>query len=116
MRMRVLFLDKVHPILKKGLKSLSFICHEDYESEKNDICNKIDNYHGIIIRSRFKLDKGFLKSASNLKFIARAGSGLENIDLDFVKIKELNAYMLQREMRKLFQSMRLECFYLYSTI
>ena len=89
MRMRVLFLDKVHPILKKGLESLSFICHEDYESEKNDICNKIDNYHGIIIRSRFKLDKGFLKSASNLKFIARAGSGLENIDLDFCKDKRV---------------------------
>ncbi len=89
MRMRVLFLDKVHPILKKGLKSLSFICHEDYESEKNDICKKIDKYHGIIIRSRFKLDKDFLKSASNLKFIARAGSGLENIDLDFCKDKQI---------------------------
>ena len=87
--MRVLFLDKVHPILKKGLESLSFICHEDYESEKNDICKKIDKYHGIIIRSRFKLDKNFLKSASNLKFIARAGSGLENIDLDFCKDKQI---------------------------
>ena len=52
------------------------------------------NYDGIVIRSRFKIDKTFINAAKKLKFIARAGSGTENIDLHYANkknIKCLNA-------------------------
>ena len=40
---------------------------------------------GIVIRSRFKVDFDFLKEAFNIEFIARSGSGMENIDVNYCK-------------------------------
>lgn len=78
--MRVLLIDTNHPLLQKGLEKLGCTCDEDYTSSKREIASKIHNYEGIVIRSRFKIDKHFLDAASNLKFIARVGAGLESID------------------------------------
>jgi len=80
--MKILHLDTNHPLLIEQLNGLGFINDEDYTSSKNEIESKISNYNGIIIRSRFSIDKHFLDEASNLKFIGRVGAGLENIDCD----------------------------------
>jgi D-3-phosphoglycerate dehydrogenase len=58
---------------------------------------KIESYHGIVIRSRFKIDKTFLDKASNLQFIARVGAGLESIDCDYAVSKKLRSLLLRRE-------------------
>jgi D-3-phosphoglycerate dehydrogenase len=85
--MKVLFLDSNHPILLQGLKDLQIDCHEDYNSSKSEVEEKIHHYEGVIIRSRFSLDKSFLEKATNLKFIGRVGAGLENIDVEFAEKK-----------------------------
>jgi D-3-phosphoglycerate dehydrogenase len=85
--MKVLFLESNHPILFQGLKDLQIDCHEDYDSSKSEVEKKIHHYEGLIIRSRFSLDKSFLEKATNLKFIGRVGAGLENIDVDFAEKK-----------------------------
>ena len=51
---------------------------------------KIFDYHGIIIRSRFKIDQTFLDKATNLQFIARVGAGLESIDCDYATTKGIH--------------------------
>lgn len=77
--MKVLFLDSVHEVLEQRLVRLGCECIHDYKTSKNEIdCTGI---HGIVIRSRFTLDREFLTKCKVLKFIARSGSGLENIDL-----------------------------------
>lgn len=81
--MKVLHLDKNHPLILEQLQELGFTNEEDYSSSKEEILQKIDAYDGIIIRSRFKLDKAFLSAAKNLKFIGRLGAGLENIDIEY---------------------------------
>ena len=78
--MKVLLLDTNHPVLKSGLETLGCICHEDYNTPKSDILQKIASYDGVVLRSRFEIDKDFLSCASNLKFIARVGAGLDSID------------------------------------
>ncbi len=85
--MKVLLLDSNHPLLQKGLENLGCICDEDYTSDKETIEEKIQNYDGIIIRSRFSIDKTFLDKATNLKFIGRVGAGLENIDIAYAEQK-----------------------------
>jgi D-3-phosphoglycerate dehydrogenase len=88
--MRVLLLDSNHPLLKKGLKTLGFSCDEDFISSKEIIEKKITNYDGIVIRSRFSIDKTFIDKATHLKFIARVGAGLENIDTVYAQKKGIH--------------------------
>lgn len=85
--MKVLLIDTNHNILKKGLEKLGCVCDEDYTSTKVEIEAKINNYQGVVIRSRFKIDKQFLDKATNLKFIARVGAGLESIDVAYAEKK-----------------------------
>jgi len=85
--MKILLLDSNHSYLKEGLEQLGHQCDEDFTSSKTAIENKIDSYQGIVIRSRFNIDKIFIDAAKNLKFIGRVGSGLENIDTAYASKK-----------------------------
>jgi D-3-phosphoglycerate dehydrogenase len=84
---KILHLDSNHPILIEQLQAAGFTNDEDYTSPKNAIELIIDQYDGIVIRSRFKIDSQFLDAATHLKFIARVGAGLESIDIPYAKSK-----------------------------
>jgi D-3-phosphoglycerate dehydrogenase len=71
------------------LQSLGFTNEIDFSSTKEEIEAKIQDYQGIVIRSRFKIDKQFLDKAINLQFIARVGAGLESIDCDYATAKNV---------------------------
>lgn len=90
--MNILFIDTVHPLLKLNLENSGNNCDTAYNMTKTEIEEIAGHYEGIIIRSKFKIDKGFIDKASKLKFIARAGSGLENIDLNYAKNKNIKCY------------------------
>lgn len=83
--MNILHLDENHPILLEGLKEAGFHNTTEYTATKEHICSIIEQYDGIVIRSRFPIDAPFLEQAKHLKFIARVGAGVENIDLDCAK-------------------------------
>ena len=83
--MRVLHLDSNHEILAQGLSKLGCTNVFDFKSNKEDIMASIENHDAIVIRSRFPIDKSFLDTAQHLRFIARVGSGLENIDVAYAK-------------------------------
>jgi len=85
----ILHLDTNHYLLKAQLEQLGFVNHEDFTSSKTEVEAKIANYHGIVIRSRFSIDKTFLDKATNLQFIARVGAGLESIDCDYAESKNI---------------------------
>ncbi len=85
--MKILHLDKNHPLLIEKLTAAGFQNDEDYESSKAEIEQVVHNYQGIVIRSRFKIDTQFLDAAKNLKFIARVGAGLESINIPFAESK-----------------------------
>lgn len=87
--MKILHIDSNHPILMEMLEKAGFTNESDFLSSKEEIEQKIENYDGIVIRSRFKIDKQFLDKASNLKFIARVGAGLESIDCDYAQQKNI---------------------------
>lgn len=83
--MKILHLDTNHELLIEQLNALGFQNDEDYTSSKEEIESKISSYDGIILRSRFAIDKPFLEAATNLKFIGRVGAGLENIDCEYAE-------------------------------
>ena len=88
--MKVLHLDANHSLILDQLNKLGFVNDEDYTSNKEAIEAKIHLYDGIIIRSRFSIDKQFLDKAVNLKFIGRVGAGLENIDCAYATTKGIH--------------------------
>lgn len=87
---KILHIDSNHPLLWNQLEEAGFTNEEDFTSNKDQVEAKIQNYHGIVIRSRFKIDKTFLDKATNLQFIARVGAGLESIDCDYAIDKRIN--------------------------
>jgi D-3-phosphoglycerate dehydrogenase / 2-oxoglutarate reductase len=87
---KILHIDSNHPLLWNQLQEAGFSNEEDFTSPKEVIEQKIHNYNGIVIRSRFKIDKAFLDKATNLQFIARVGAGLESIDCDYAISKGVN--------------------------
>ncbi|MFK7048397.1 D-3-phosphoglycerate dehydrogenase [Flavobacterium columnare] len=87
---KILHIDSNHPLLKKQLEIAGFQNQDDFTSSKEEIEKKIHEYHGIIIRSRFKIDKTFLDKASQLQFIARVGAGLESIDCNYAQTKGIH--------------------------
>ena len=89
MAIQILHIDSNHPLLWDQLEQDGFVNHEDFTSSKEEIEAKIHNYQGIVIRSRFKIDKTFLDKATHLQFIARVGAGLESIDCEYAQSKNI---------------------------
>ena len=89
---KILHLDSNHPLLWEQLEEAGFHNEADFTSSKTEIEAKIDRYNGIVIRSRFKIDAEFIDKATNLKFIARVGAGLENIDVAYAQSR--NIYLI----------------------
>ena len=90
--MKILLLDKNHPLITEQLSEKGFVLEEDFSSSYEQVLEKIHLYEGVIIRSRIPLDAHFLEKAKNLKFIARVGAGLENIDT--AKAQELGIKLI----------------------
>ncbi len=84
---KVLFIDTTHPVLKKGLKKMGFQCDYFPDYKRDDFEAIIHEYFGVIIRSKIKIDKQIIDKAYNLRFIARVGAGMENIDVEYAKNK-----------------------------
>jgi D-3-phosphoglycerate dehydrogenase len=51
--------------------------------KSEEIVSIIQDYEGIVVRSKLHLDEKVLAKAKNLKWIARAGSGMDNVDVEF---------------------------------
>lgn len=87
---KVLLIDKVHEIIPNRLKDYGFNVISGENLSKTEIINIIQDFTGIIIRSRIKIDKELIDAAKNLKFVARVGAGMESIDVDYCKTKAIH--------------------------
>jgi D-3-phosphoglycerate dehydrogenase / 2-oxoglutarate reductase len=90
--MKVVFLDTVHPILAERLSKAGYSCLEASGFSKDECLNTIADAQGIVIRSRFTMNEEFLQFAPNLKWIARSGAGMENIDERYCKKRGITLY------------------------
>ena len=90
--MTILFLDEVHEILANRLTEASHTCIHAEEKSLEECLQLVQNVDGIVIRSRFPMNETFLKHASQLKFIARSGAGMENIDVPYCTEREITLY------------------------
>jgi D-3-phosphoglycerate dehydrogenase / 2-oxoglutarate reductase len=89
-KLRVLFIDSTHPLLFEMLCKAGLVCDYRPEITPGSVEKSIHLYDGIIIRSKFRLDRELLARGSKLKFIGRVGSGLENIDVEFARSRNIS--------------------------
>ena len=85
----VLICDQVNPILNKILDENGLKISYEPEITPEQIKEKIGEFNIVIVRSRTKLTKEMIDNANNCKIIARVGVGLDNIDLDAAKAKNI---------------------------
>ena len=90
--MKVLFLDEVHPQVAATLTAKGYECLHAEKMEEAEVLKLLPIAHGIVLRSRFRMDEDFLKSAEKLKWIARSGVGMENIDEAYCKSRGISAF------------------------
>lgn len=88
--MKVLHLEENHPALIEGLQALGYQNDMAYSDSLDEIMDKLDQYDGLIIRSKYPINDAFLSHAKNLKFIGRVGAGLENIDTESVASRNIH--------------------------
>jgi D-3-phosphoglycerate dehydrogenase len=85
--MRILFIDSNHSLLHETLIKAGYTCDLNYNWTKDEIESNIHLYDGVVIRSKIKITKEIIDKAAKLKFIARAGAGMENIDVTYAESK-----------------------------
>ena len=89
MNKRIVFLDTVHPILFERLNAEGMSCSWELDMGRDSIMNgALHDVHGIVLRSRLTLDSSLLDAMPQLKWIARSGAGLENIDTESAQKRE----------------------------
>lgn len=90
--MKILHLDNNHPLLIEQLNEAGFTNVTGYELTRKEVLDTISDYNGIVLRSRITMDKEMFDAAAKLQFVARVGAGLESIDLDVAKEKNVQLF------------------------
>jgi D-3-phosphoglycerate dehydrogenase len=80
MSKNILIVDDLHPIFIEQVQALGYTCNYQPLIKLDEVLSIITGYEGLMVRSKFQVDRAFLNAAVNLKFIARAGAGMDNID------------------------------------
>jgi D-3-phosphoglycerate dehydrogenase len=83
MRGKVYFIDTVHSILEERLTSFGYQCVDLTKTPSMELLPLIMDAKGLVIRSRITLSTEYISQLPDLQFIARSGSGLENIDITY---------------------------------
>ena len=90
--MKILIADSMHPSLFEMLRDEGWDYSYHPEFRREDILNNISGYEGIVIRSKTNVDEEMLSAATKLRFIARAGAGLDLIDLEAAAKRDIEVF------------------------
>lgn len=80
MSKKILIIDNLHLAFAEKAKALGFEVDDKPLITRSETLAVIGDYVGIAVRTKFSIDKELLDAAKRLKFVARAGAGLDNID------------------------------------
>ena len=89
MSQKILIIDDLHPAFKEKAMALGFEVDDQPLITRAQTLEIVKDYVGIAVRTKFKIDAELFDEAPNLKFVARAGAGLDNIDEAAAKAKNI---------------------------
>jgi D-3-phosphoglycerate dehydrogenase len=88
----ILIVDDIHPIFIEQAEAMGYTCDYKPTIKLNEALDIIDRYAGLVIRSKFNVDRTVFDAATSLRFVCRAGAGMDNIDEAYAKQK--NVYLI----------------------
>lgn len=84
---KILIADDLHPAFKEEAEKLGFQCDDRPLISREETLSILKDYIGLAIRTKFLVDKELLQAGTKLKFIARAGAGMDNVDEEYARLK-----------------------------
>ncbi|AMR31030.1 phosphoglycerate dehydrogenase [Mucilaginibacter sp. PAMC 26640] len=90
MKNNILIVDDIHPIFIEQAETLGYTCDYQPHIKAQNAFEILNNYDGLVIRSKFQVDKAVIDLAPNLRFICRAGAGMDNIDEAYALSKNIS--------------------------
>lgn len=89
MKQRILIADDIDPIFIKQVEAAGYQCDYQPLIKLDQALQIIGDYEGLVIRSKFNVDRQVIDAGEKLRFIARAGAGLDNIDEAYAGSKNI---------------------------
>lgn len=86
---KILIVDDLHATFKERAEKMGYQCDDEPLFTKEQALAVIADYEGLAIRTKFRVDQQLIDTATKLKFIARAGAGMDNIDEEYVQSKKI---------------------------
>lgn len=86
---RILIVDDLHPAFKDAAAQMGYVVDDRPLITRKETLEVIADYDGIAVRTKFLIDRELLDLGSRLKFVARAGAGLDNIDEAYAAQKQI---------------------------
>jgi D-3-phosphoglycerate dehydrogenase len=90
--MNILVVDEMHPSLLPMLSAKGIQAEYKPTIQRKEILDSIAPFDGVIIRSKTVIDEEFLAKAPNLKFVGRAGAGLDQMDLEAIRKRNIHIF------------------------
>src|ERR1700749_2363258 len=89
MKNNILIVDDIHPIFIEKAEALGYTCDYRPTIKPAEALEIIGNYAGLVIRSKFNVDRKVIDIATSLRFVCRAGAGMDNIDEAYAEEKHI---------------------------
>lgn len=86
----ILIVDDIHPVFMERAEAMGYHCDYQPNIKPEQAFEIIGGYEGLVIRSKFLVDRKVLDLAKKLQFICRAGAGMDNIDEDYAREKGIS--------------------------
>ena len=89
MKPKVIITAYAHPSMPGELESMGYDVDVNEKITYEQLSEVVDQYAGIVVSTRIQIDEVLLKRATSLKWIGRLGSGMEIIDVDYARSKQI---------------------------
>lgn len=86
---KILIVDDLHPAFKIAAEAMGFEVDDLPLIKKEEVLVRLKDYVGLAIRTKFRVDKEVIDAALQLKFVARAGAGMDNIEVAYADEKNI---------------------------
>lgn len=85
----VIITGKAHPLLQQTLTEKGFKVHYEPEITYDELYQRGDSVHGLVLTTRIRVDKVLIDAMPLLKWIGRLGSGMELVDVSYAESKNI---------------------------